>query len=108
MSYGILNTGNSVKQQALGGLRQNAQEETNRNIANKNLDQAEKMATKSNMGAGAGVGASIGLSAAASGAATAASTGVAATGIAGMGALGAGLAGGGIGLAAGFLLSELF
>ena len=108
MAYGLLQQGSNVKQQAMGGMRQAAQLEQNRNQQNTAIKMQDKQAKTANATAGATTGAMIGANMAATGAATAASTGVAATGIAGMGALGAGLATGGIGLAAGLLLSELF
>jgi hypothetical protein len=108
MAYGLLNAGANVKSQAMDGMRSTANEENQRNIANKNIDAQEGAAKKANASAGATTGAMIGTQIAATGAATALSTGVAATGIAGMGVLGAGVATGGIGLLAGLVLSELF
>lgn len=102
MAYGLLSAGQSTKNQALAGLRQSAAEETNRNIANKNIEQMELSGKKQMAGTGAGIGAMMGVNAASS----AISAGTAAAGTGTM--LASGLASGGIGLLAGWALSELF
>lgn len=96
MGYGLVDTGYSKKNQALQGMSQTAQSETQRNIANDNIKQAEKGQKKANAGAGASAGAAIGANMASSMGLGAASIGASA------------LATGGIGLAAGLLFSELF
>lgn len=96
MTYGLINAGNSKKQQAISGLRKSASDENSRNIANKNIKQAEKAQKKTNASTGASTGAVIGGQMASSMGLGAASIGASA------------LASGGIGLAAGLLLSELF
>lgn len=108
MAYGLVNAGNTKKNQALSGIGKTAQDENQRNIANDNIKQAESNQKKSNAGMGASTGAMIGAQMAGSAASTAAAGGAAATGIASLGVGGAALATGGIGLAAGLLLSELF
>lgn len=101
MSYGLLNTGGSIRNQAKAGMRQSASDETNRNIANTNIEQQEKMTRKTNAGAGLATGAMIGANAASG--AIAAGTAAAGTGT----LLASGLATGGIGLLAGLALTEL-
>ena len=56
MSYGLLQQGNTTKQQAMGGIRQAAQLEQNRNQANDNIDRQEKSAKTSNVATGATMG----------------------------------------------------
>jgi|26BtaG_2_1085354.scaffolds.fasta_scaffold00050_57 hypothetical protein len=94
--YGLINTGASKKQQAISGLSKSASDENNRNIANKNIKQAESAQKKTNASTGAATGATIGATMASNMGLGAASIGASA------------LASGGIGLAAGLLLSELF
>ena len=94
--YGLINTGASKKQQAISGLSKSASDENNRNIANKNIEQAESAQKKTNASTGAATGATIGATMASNMGLGAASIGASA------------LASGGIGLAAGLLLSELF
>jgi len=108
MGYGILQQGQTVKNQAKSGIRSAAKLEENRNNQNKAIQASEKQAKASNATAGATIGAMAGANMASTAAATAASGGAAATGIAGLGVMGAAAATGGIGLAAGLLLSELF
>lgn len=115
MSYSLINQGQSVKRQALGGLKTAADLETNRNLANKQLDRSEKQATTANAVAGATTGAMAGANMAATVAGAGSNAAVGALGhgattafFGSMGTMGAMAATGGIGLAAGLLLSELF
>jgi hypothetical protein len=96
MSYGLINTGSNKKNLALSGFRDSAKAENQRNIANNQLEQAERAQRKTNAGMGASTGATIGATMASNMGLGAASIGASA------------LASGGIGLAAGLLLSELF
>lgn len=96
MAYGLVNAGNTKKNQALSGIGKTAQDENQRNIANDNIKQAESNQKKSNAGMGASTGAMIGANMASGMGLGAASIGLSA------------LASGGIGLAAGLLFSELF
>lgn len=121
MAYGLINAANTKKNQALSGFSKSAQDENQRNIANDNIEQAERAQTKTNAGMGASTGALIGAqmagnaatagaagTAAATGAAagttaaagTAAATGAAASGAAAGGAAATGIAGLGVGGAA--------
>lgn len=94
MGYGIINTGGTTKQRALSGMRQSADSEQQRNIANKNIEAADDAAKKTNAGAGLSTGAVIGANMA--------------SGVAGASVGLSALATGGIGLGAALLLSELF
>jgi len=115
MGYGLLNAGNSTKRQALSGLRSSAREETNRNIANRNIKLQGDMADKQLIGTGASLGAAYGVSTVgtagslAAGAAT--SVGAAGAGTAAAGttaALVGGAATMGVGLLAAYALTKLF
>ena len=96
MSYGILNTGRSTKDQAMTGLRNAAQLEQNRNLKNDQIERQEDAADASTQATAA-------TSAATLGAGMASSAGLGTASI-----LASGLASGGIGLVAGLLLTELF
>tara|TARA_R110002167_G_scaffold91458_1_gene246080 strand:- start:154356 stop:154679 length:324 start_codon:yes stop_codon:yes gene_type:complete len=106
MAYGLIDTGRGLKSSSMQGMKVAAEQETNRNIANTNIEQMEDSAKSTNAATGATTGAMIGAQAATTAAATTAAGGVA-TGIGAMGMVGAGMATGGIGLVAGLLLSEL-
>ena len=101
MSYGLLNNGFQKRSEAMAGMRQSAQDEQQRNIANDNIAAQESAAKKANASAGATMGAVAGTQAASS--AIAGGTAAATTGT----MLASGLATGGIGLIAGLALSEL-
>ena len=102
MSYGLLQQGGNVKNQAMSGIRDAAKLEQNRNLSNSAIDRQGSQAKTSNATAGATTGAMMGVRAA--NAAIASGSAAAGTGT----LLASGLASGGIGLAAGLLLSELF
>ena len=87
MGYGLLQTGQSTKNQAMSGLQNAAQLENNRNQMNENLKSAEKQEKVSTTAAGATTGAMVGME---------------------VGGSAGGPWGAAIGAAAGFLLSELF
>jgi len=114
MAYSLLQGGQLAKKEALHGLKQSAQEEANRNIANDKLAQAEKTADKSVMATGATLGAMQGINAVST-AGTVAAEAASAAGMAGAGTaqagLGAAAVGGaataGIGLIAAWALTEL-
>lgn len=96
MGYGILQQGQTVKRQAKSGIREASRLEENRNRQNEAIEANEKQAKIGNATAGATTGATAGATMASTAGLGAASIGVSA------------LASGGIGLAAGWLLSELF
>lgn len=56
MGYGILDIGGQTRKDALGGLRDSANREMEREAANKSLKAAKKQATMSAVGTGAAVG----------------------------------------------------
>lgn len=108
MAYGLLNGGQSTKQQAMHGFKQDADAEQQRDIANENIKMAEEASDKSIMGTGASMGAMAGVSAANTAAASGALGSVAAAEGAGMATLAAsGAASMGIGLIAAWALTEL-
>ncbi|MER2492323.1 YMGG-like glycine zipper-containing protein [Catenovulum sediminis] len=86
MGYGILSRGTQTRQQAMGLMRDNAREETQRNMQNAQLERAEKTEKVSGTTTGAMAGAYLGAQA---------------------GSIG-GPAGAAIGAVAGYALTELF
>lgn len=86
MTYGLIQQGQTVKSQALGGLQKSAQLEDNRNLTNKQFEEQHKSTKVSGATAGAMTGAMYGMS---------------------KGAVVGGPAGAAIGLVAGYLLPEL-
>lgn len=63
MGYSLLDIGQSTRQQALKGMQDVANQEEQREVANKQLKSAQKAQTMSNIGTGAGVGAMVGTQA---------------------------------------------
>ena len=59
MGYGLIDVGANTRQQAMAGMEANAERETARENANKQLKSAEKSQTMSAVGTGAGVGTMI-------------------------------------------------
>ena len=94
MSYGLLQQGQSTKNQAISGMASAAKMEQQRNLTNDSIDRQDKQAKVTNITAGATTGAMLGASSAATAGAQ-------------TGAIG-GPWGMAIGAAAGFLFSELF
>ena len=94
MGYSVLDVAQTTRKQALQGMEDAANQESQREAANKQLKEAKQAQTMSNIGTGAGVGYMIGAGAAAAGgAASGAASGAAAGSVAGpMGAaIGAGI-----------------
>ncbi|QSH59282.1 bacteriocin [Photobacterium damselae] len=60
MSYSILDMGGDTRKQALSGLRDAANRETERENANKQLKTAKRTRTMSSIGSGATIGAMAG------------------------------------------------
>lgn len=59
MGYGLIDVGASTRQQAMAGMEANAERETARENANKQLKSAEKSQKMSAIGTGAGIGTMI-------------------------------------------------
>ena len=60
MGYSILDVASTTRQQALQGMEDVANQEQQREAANKQLEQAQKAQTMSTIGAGAGIGFMVG------------------------------------------------
>lgn len=56
MAYGLLNAGQATKNQAMTGLKQNAEEEQKRNMMNEQMKQGERTQSASMAGTGAAIG----------------------------------------------------
>jgi hypothetical protein len=102
MAYSLLDMATSTRQQAMSGMRDVAQQEQQREAANKQLKEANQASRMQSIGMGAGLGAMV-----------AGSTGAAATGAAGgvAGGAAAGSVGGPMGAAIGAgigLIASLF
>ena len=63
MGYSVLDVAQTTRQQALKGMQDVANQEEQREAANKQLKSAQKAQTMSNIGTGAGVGAMVGMQA---------------------------------------------
>lgn len=60
MGYGLIDIAGQTRNQAMGGLREAARLEEQRENMNKELEAQKKQATMSSVGAGAGMGAMVG------------------------------------------------
>jgi hypothetical protein len=102
MAYSLLDMATSTRQQAMSGMRDVAQQEQQREAANKQLKEANQASRMQSIGMGAGLGAMVaGSTGAATGAAAGSAGGVAGGAAAGSvgGPMGAAI-GAGIGLIA--------
>ena len=59
MGYGLIDLGAQTRKQAMAGMEANAERETQRENANKQIKTAEKTQTMSAVGTGAGIGTMI-------------------------------------------------